>query len=144
MVREYQPKDLEELLEAWQAASTLAHPFLSRDFMTRERKLIAEVFLPNSETWVFEREGRAIGFISLSLQKNEVGGLFVDPQHHGTGAGRALMDKAREHRGTLEVEVFEANEIGRSFYRRYGFELFEEKLDEATGFPMLRLRLPVE
>ena len=52
------------------------------------------------------------------------------------------MDKARELRGELEVEVFVANTIGRAFYAKYGFEAFEEKVHCQTGLNVLRLRLP--
>ena len=66
--------------------------------------------------------------------------LVVEPECHGMGFGKALMDKARALHGDLEVEVFKANAIGRAFYARYGFELIEEKDDEDTGHRMLRLR----
>ena len=84
---------------------------------------------------------RVVGFVSL--MGNEIGALFVAPAFHGQGIGRALVDHARELRGEMEVEVFQANAIGRSFYDRYGFEFCEEKRHEATGQTLLRLRLPV-
>ncbi|TWT29808.1 putative acetyltransferase [Thalassoglobus neptunius] len=71
---------------------------------------------------------------------NEIGGLFVQPSHHGTGIGRALVDKPQSQNGTLEVEVFSKNSIGRRFYTRYGFVKMEEKLHEPTGQKVLRLK----
>ena len=50
------------------------------------------------------------------------------------------MDKAQELYGNLEVEVFKENEIGRSFYSKYGFEQLEEKYHEPTGQQVLRLK----
>lgn len=41
---------------------------------------IANVYLPNAGTWVWESDGRVVGFISLP--GNEVGGIFVDPKFH--------------------------------------------------------------
>jgi putative acetyltransferase len=97
------------------------------------------VYLPNAETWVWELDGRVVGFISLL--GNEVGAIFVDPKVHGVGIGRALMDHARGLREELEVEVFKANVIGRAFYARYGFELMQEKVHDQTGLDMMRLML---
>jgi putative acetyltransferase len=58
----------------------------------------------------------------------------------GRGIGKALMDKAKELHGNLEVEVFVKNSIGRNFYSKYGFELKREKLHEQTGQQVLRLK----
>ena len=140
MIRKYNEQDLDELLAAWEAASEVAHPFLTKEFLASERKNIPSLYLPNAETWVFEADGRVVGFIALI--GNEVGAIFVQPSHHGEGIGRGLMDKAREVRDELEVEVFKANMIGRAFYAKYGFEPVEEKVHDKTGLDVLRLRLP--
>ncbi len=139
MIRKYDTDDLAELLDVWYDASQIAHPFWTRDLFEQERSDIAEEFLTNAETWVFAREGRVVGFISLL--GTEVGGIFVTPTQHGQGIGRALMDHARASRDHRELEVFEANEIGRAFYDAYGFAVAGERLDEKTGLRLLRLRL---
>ncbi|MCL4266260.1 MAG: hypothetical protein KJ069_23845 [Anaerolineae bacterium] len=50
------------------------------------------------------------------------------------------MGKAQQLHGDLEVEVFQANLIGRRFYARYGFQLWGETIHEETGNKMLRLK----
>ena len=139
MIREYEEKDLSELLDAWYSASQVAHPFLDEDFFEQERRNIAAFHLPNAETWVYELDGVVVGFIALI--GNEVGAIFVDPQFHGQGIGRALMDKARSMRAVLELDVFKDNLVGRKFYEKYGFSQVNEYLHEETGFMQLRLRL---
>lgn len=109
--------------------------------MEQERSNIPNVYLPQAETWVWEAGGRVVGFISLL--GNEVGALFVDPNRQRSGIGAALIDKARALRGELEVEVFERNLVGRSFYAKAGFQLMQQKVHDQTGFDILRLRLPV-
>jgi len=83
-----------------------------------------------------------IGFIAL--MGNEVGAIFVKPEFHGTGAGKALMDKAQELHGDLEVEVFKENTIGQKFYARYGFHPINEHVYEPTGDIMVRLKFTKE
>lgn len=139
MIRPYTDQDLETVLDVWYRASLIAHAFLSEDFLASERRLLAEQWLPMSETHVYERQGTVVGF--LSLVGNEVGGLFVDPRLQRTGVGRALMDHARASRPFLELGVFEANTIGRGFYEAYGFEFVCRQVEESTGLPELRLRL---
>ena len=138
VIREYSPDDLAGVLSAWESATVVAHPFLTEEFLDQERRNIPELYLPNAETWVAEEDGQVIGFIALI--DNEVGAIFVNTEFHHTGAGRALMDKAQELRGSLEVEVFKENAIGRRFYFNYGFVLLEESIHEATGNALLRLK----
>ncbi len=141
MIRKYDPHDLAELMDVWYDAAQIAHPFWTSEMFDRERRDISQKFLPIAETWVFEEEGRVVGFIALL--NSEVGGIFVSPRRQGRGIGRALMDHARASRDLLELDVFEANEIGRAFYAAYGFDIVGERLDEETGLRVLRLRLQV-
>ncbi len=139
VIRKYQERDLGELLETWAAASAIAHPFLSDEFLASERENIPNLYLPNAETWVFEADGNVVGFIALI--GNEVGAIFVHPDHQRNGVGSQLMNKAKDLRGELEVEVFAENSVGRAFYTKSGFGLIEEKVHDQTGFPLHRLRL---
>lgn len=136
-VRQYQTNDLNDLLSAWENANRLAHPFLTEAFVKQEKSNIEHVYLPNADTWIVESNHKVMGFVALI--GNEVGGLFVDPSAHGLGLGKALMDKASSLHRTLELDVFKANNIGRSFYRRYGFSEKVESIHEATGNPVMRL-----
>ncbi|GIQ82017.1 hypothetical protein KIPB_003395 [Kipferlia bialata] len=119
-IRRYQPGDEEDCLSVWENSTRLAHgAFFSEEFIAKERINHATFYLPKLDTWVYVDDGHAVGF--MVLIGNEVGGLFVHGSHHGKGYGRALVDKARDMHGNLEVEVFENNPIGRRFYDRYGF-----------------------
>lgn len=142
MIRQYIDTDLDDLLSAWGAASEIAHPFLTPEFVATERNNIPNLYLPNAETWVYDDGERVVGFIALI--GDEVGAIFVHPDHQRTGIGQQLMDKAWSLRETLEVEVFVANAIGRAFYAKYGFEPVERKIHEPTGQDILRLRLMAE
>jgi len=139
MIRKYQAQDLQAVIDIWYRASLIAHPFLDEAFLQAERQEIVEKHMPSVETWVYEKEGRIVGFIALL--DCEVGAIFVDPQHQRQGIGRALMDHARDLRGNLELDVFKENRIGRAFYDRYGFKVIAEHLHEASGQLQLRLRL---
>jgi putative acetyltransferase len=139
MIRPYTSGDIKGLLEVWDRASRIAHPFLVEEFLEAEKVEIAQRWLPIAETTVYEIDGRVVGFIALI--GNEVGGFFVDPDLQGRGIGRALMDHARRSRPLLELDVFEANVIGRRFYDAYGFRLVDRHLNVESGQLELRLQL---
>lgn len=138
MIRPYEDQDLDDLLTVWAAASVIAHSFLTADFLATERENIPNLYLPNAETWVYEDDGRVVGFVALI--GNDVGAIFVHPSHQRMGVGYRLMDKAKELREELEVEVFVKNAIGRSFYAKNGLKPIQEKIHDQTGFDLLRLR----
>lgn len=136
-IRKYRETDVESVLSAWENTQKLAHPFLPEDFQNQEKINIRELYLPNADTWVVEDDNQVVGFIALI--GNEIGGLFVQPTHHGRKLGKMMVDKAQELHGDIVVEVFEKNSIGRKFYSQYGFTFLEEKVHDQTGEPLLRL-----
>jgi putative acetyltransferase len=138
VIRQYAKYDLDDVLSSWENASKIAHPFLEESFLETERYNIPNLYLPNADTWVAEVDGKVVGFIALI--GNEVGAIFLDPKFQGIGIGKSMMDKAQEIHGTLEVEVFKDNPIGRKFYDRYGFEFLAESIHEPTNQNVLRLK----
>ncbi|MEO1260183.1 MAG: N-acetyltransferase [Bacteroidota bacterium] len=138
MIRKYLPTDMETIIKVWYESTTLAHPFMTEKFKEKEAEAIRNIYLPNTETWVYEKDQQLIGFISMI--KNEVGAIFLLPAFHGEGIGKQLMDTVAELFDELEVEVFEKNKIGRKFYDRYGFTFLKKHLHEETGEELLRLK----
>jgi putative acetyltransferase len=137
MIRDFKSDDTDVLVEVWRAASTVAHPFLSDDFIETEAENLQKIYLVHAKTRVVEVDGRAAGFISMI--GNEIGGLFLEPELHGRGLGRAMVTDIFETHGALEVEVFEQNAVGRRFYKSYGFEQIGTSTHEPTGETVLRL-----
>ena len=93
MIRKREEKDNDEILNVWYQASSLAHPFLEADFVEKTKKDLRDVYIPNTETWVYEENNSVIGFISMI--GNEIGGLFVLPNKHFKGIGTRLVDFIR-------------------------------------------------
>jgi putative acetyltransferase len=140
MIRAYRSSDCTAVLDVWAAASAVAHSFLPKEYLAAERRDIAELHLPAAQSWVWVAGEHVVGFIAMVA--NEIGGLFVDPDHHGRGIGRALVDHVCKSHDELEVEVFKENALGRAFYAAYGFVEDHEGVHSATGFEVLRLSLP--
>jgi putative acetyltransferase len=137
MIRPYAERDVEALIEVWRAASQIATPFLSAEFLVQEADNIRNLYLPNAETWVIESGDTVAGFIALI--GDEVGAIFVHPDHQGQSLGRALMDYAVSLRNSLFLDVFKENAVGRRFYDRYGFQYENEHTHKETGRQLLRL-----
>lgn len=137
MIRKHTRDDLETLMSIWIEASSMAHPFLDAVFVAKVKHDMRTLYMPDSDTWVFEKDENIVGFISMI--GNEIGGLFVAPEFHSKGIGSKLVDHTSKMHETLEVEVFEKNSIGRAFYDKYGFEFLRQYYHEESGEEVLRL-----
>ena len=139
MIRKYNEIEIPTLIDIWEEASTLAHPFLDAEFTQMVKKAMTEMYLPNSDTWVYIESDEIKGFISMA--ENEIGGLFVKPNHHSKGIGTSLVNHMKQFHKELEVEVFELNKIGKPFYEKYGFKVFKEYIHEGSNQNVLRMRM---
>ena len=138
MIRKHKEQDLEQIMNVWSHASALAHPFLDEKFVEKVESDMRNLYIPNSQTWLFENNDLIVGFISMI--ENEIGGLFVLPDNHSKGIGTKLVDFIAKENQVLEVEVFEKNTIGRAFYDKYGFKIVKQYSHEESGNIVLRLQ----
>ncbi|WP_340678192.1 hypothetical protein [Paraglaciecola sp.] len=53
-IRNYEKPDLGAVLSSWETATRLAHPFMTDEFIAQERINVAEVYMPNTDTWVVD------------------------------------------------------------------------------------------
>lgn len=141
MIRKHVSSDVDAIVKIWYDASTLAHPFLDSVFVEKVKKDMREIYIPNSETWVFVKNKIVVGFIGM--MNNEIGGLFVSPKNQSEGIGTQLVNFIARKFDKLEVEVFEKNRIGRAFYDKYGFSLMQKNVHEETGEVVLKLKYSV-
>ena len=138
MIRKYTEKEIPTLMSIWEEATGIAHPFLTVEFSQMVKKAMTEMYLPNSDTWVYLESDKIVGFISML--ENEIGGLFVSPEHHSKGIGTSLVNHMKQFHPSLEVEVFEKNTIGKPFYEKYGFRPMKEYIHEGSNENVIRMK----
>lgn len=132
MIREFQRDDLERVLEIWLAANLQAHGFIPRAYWEEQLETVRDL-LPRAGLYVWRDGGVVQGFIGLS--GDHVEGLFVRPPLQGRGIGKALLDRAKNSRRRLTLNVYRKNERAAAFYRREGFQVRGEGVDGNTGEP---------
>ncbi|WP_414546095.1 GNAT family N-acetyltransferase [Nostoc sp. CCY0012] len=75
---------------------------------------------------------------------NLVGGLFISPKSQGKGYGTQLIEYAKSTiKGRFLVEVYQKNYQAQQFYKKCGFILTGERLDENTNFLLLTMSLDI-
>lgn len=131
VIRRASPEDYPQLCTVWLEASIVAHDFVEPGFWGSKKADMRDIYLPGSETWVIEKNGIPVGF--LSLVENVLAALFVDPFEQGRGLGSSLIGKAKELRPALELTVYRENLRAVSFYEKHGFSITEERRDSHTS-----------
>lgn len=131
MIRKYEESDIEAILNLWLQASIKAHNFVDRDFWESEIENMRNVYIPESENYVFEKHSQVIGF--YSLHENTLAAIFVLPTHQRHGVGTALINHAKTKRTQLDLTVYKENQAGCNFYLSHGFSVVREQVDPHTG-----------
>ena len=131
MIRKFSGPDMDAVLNICLEASIQAHSFIEREFWESNIDDMRNVYLPASETYVYVEDGVVKGF--LSLADNTVAALFISPEFQGRGIGKEFLDMARGIRKSLELCVYKKNIRAFDFYKRYGFKVVEERVDERSG-----------
>ncbi|RUR30627.1 N-acetyltransferase [Vreelandella nanhaiensis] len=135
MIRKYRETDIDQVLDIWLSASIKAHAFIGSAFWQSTVSEMRDTYIPASETFVCEYEGQIAGF--YSLYGNTLAAVFVSPGLQGKGVGSAMLDDAKTRRECLQLTVYKENAPSINFYKKHGFILLKEQIDERTGHPEL-------
>ncbi|GGA91274.1 acetyltransferase [Brucella endophytica] len=139
-LRTSRAEDVARLIEIWRKAVDATHHFLSQaDRIAIEQEVSA--FLPQVElTLAVDATDRPIGF--MFLHEGHMEALFIEPDHHGKGVGKALVRCALQLHSRLTTDVNEQNEQAMAFYERIGFERIGRSALDGQGrlYPLIHLR----
>ena len=136
--------DTDILFDIWHRAVLATHDFVSKADLEIFTRVVREDYLPNVELLVaVDENDRPLGFMGMS--DANIDSLFVDPDFHGRGLGRMLVENAQARfSGGVTVDVNEQNEQAVGFYRRLGFRVTSRSPVDDTGkpYPLLTLSWP--
>ncbi|XOB61079.1 N-acetyltransferase [Campylobacterota bacterium DY0563] len=131
MIREYKEKDIDSIVGIWLEASIKAHSFVPEEFWKNKVEDMRNIYIPNSETWVFDKNGEIEGF--FSLYQNTLAAIFVDPRYQSKGFGKELIRKAKSLRSLLTLTVYSENIDSVEFYKKQDFTIIKEQIDKHTN-----------
>ena len=143
IIRQGIAADYPLLLDIWLRAVRATHHFLQASDIEALIVPLRDSYLPAVELRVaVDADDTPLGFIGLNEDHVEM--LFVAPDVHGQGIGRALLDHVRASRKSFSVDVNEQNPQAVGFYLHYGFvQTGRSPLDgEGRPFPLLHMRMP--
>lgn len=130
MIRRMQAADLDAVSSIWLDTNRNAHHFIPARYWEDNLETVREM-LPKAELYVYEDKGGIQGFVGLD--GDYIAGIFVRGGAQSRGIGRELLETVKSSRERLTLSVYQKNERAVSFYRREGFSVRQEQIDESTG-----------
>jgi putative acetyltransferase len=131
MIRKLRTEDIDNAVSIWFEASIKAHNFISEEFWSSQKQNMRELYLPNCESWVYESEGKLIGFVSY--YEGSIPAIFVDPDCQSRGVGTQLLNHVKSMYNKLTLTVYVDNESTYRFYQHHGFIDLDKCICEHTG-----------
>jgi GNAT superfamily N-acetyltransferase len=138
------------------AIRSKAHWGYSTEFMEKcvDELSVSPADIENSDfhyavAVVNEKVAGFYGLEELSGDEIELGALFVDPDHIGTGVGKALMETAKDHAANLGASKLniQGDPNAEKFYRAAGGEAIGRKESESIPgrfLPLFQISLSNE
>jgi putative acetyltransferase len=143
-IRPARAADGARLIDIWRRAVDATHDFLDEG----DRQAIDQEvsgFLPQAPAWLAtDADDCAVGF--MVIDGTHMDALFIDPDWHGKGVGRSLVEHGLALHPAMTTDVNEQNEGALTFYERMGFARTGRSDCDGQGrpYPLLHLRYAPE
>jgi ribosomal protein S18 acetylase RimI-like enzyme len=130
MIRRFENKDLEKIMEIWLNTNIQAHSFIDKDYWENNFDFVKSI-LPDAEIYIYESEGKIKAFVGID--NGYIAGIFVSDEIQSKGIGKQLLSKIKELYSELSLTVYKKNEKAVGFYQREQFVIKQEQIDKNTG-----------
>ncbi|MCC3868891.1 N-acetyltransferase [Terrisporobacter mayombei] len=133
MIRNIENKDIDKIMDIWLKSTIKAHDFIDEEYWNKNYDTVKDVYIPMSDTFVYEDKENIKGFISI-VNNEFIGALFVDTDCQGSGIGKKLINYAMDKYKKLNLAVYKDNKKSVDFYMNRGFKIAKEQKNEDSGY----------
>ncbi len=127
MIRNFEIKDIEEVMDIWLETNKKAHPFIDKKYWENNFENVKNAIL-EAEVYVYEEEKKVVGFVGVV--EGYIAGIFVKENSQNNGIGKILVNKCKEKYNRLNLKVYEKNKKAIQFYLSQGFKIVGKNIDE--------------
>jgi len=132
MIRNLNSADIDNVMDIWIKSTIKAHDFISKEYWENNYDTVKNVYIPMSDTFVYEDEEGIKGFISI-VNNEFIGALFVDIDFQGNGIGKKLINYVMNKYKELKLAVYKENKTSVEFYTNRGFKIVKEQINDDSG-----------
>ena len=136
MIRKFENSDIDVVMQIWKNENIQAHNFIPKEYWESNYEYVKKL-LPKSEIYVYIENDKIKGFIGIN--ENYIEGIFVNSNYQNKGIGTALINKAKEEKEELTLNVYEKNREAIKFYEKNGFKIVKEAVDKENNEKEFRM-----
>ncbi|MDE6156214.1 MAG: N-acetyltransferase [Eubacterium sp.] len=132
MIRKFETKDTERVMQIWLEVNIETHNFVSSDYWLSQYPLVQEQIL-QAGIYVYEQNKEIQGFVGM--MNDYLAGIFVDKKFRSMGIGKELLECVKKIHPAFSLNVYQKNRRAVDFYLREGLSLVSKGIDEDTEEP---------
>lgn len=130
MIRKFEKKDTEMVMQIWLEVNIETHDFVPSDYWLSHYQLVQEQLL-QADIFVYEQDREIKGFVGM--MDDYLAGIFVDKKCRSMGIGKVLLDCVKNNYVVFTLNVYQKNRRALDFYLREGLSIVSEGFDEDTN-----------
>ena len=130
MIRKFEKKDINAVMEIWKNENIRAHNFIAKEYWKDNYEYVKDI-LPKADIYVYILDEKIVGFVGVN--NNYIEGIFIDINDQHSGIGTSLLDKIKERKDNLILNVYKKNKNAIKFYEKNNFIITSENIDKNTN-----------
>ena len=111
-------KEISDIMKIWVSENISAHNFIEKKYWENNTQKTTDL-IKKSKTFIYEKNGEIIGFISLS--GNYINNICIKKEHQRNGIGKKLLVHCKNIFWSLIVRVYFENNQAVSFFEKNSF-----------------------
>ncbi len=130
MIRKFEKNDINAVMEIWVNENIRTHNFIAKEYWKDNYEYVKDI-LPKADIYVYILDEQVVGFVGVN--NNYVEGIFVDINNQHSGIGTSLLDRIKENKDSLTLNVYKKNANAIKFYEKNNFIITSENIDKDTN-----------
>lgn len=129
MIRKFETKDTERIMQIWLEVNIETHHFVRSDYWLSQYQSVQEQLL-QADIYVYEQDKKIQGFVGM--MDDYLAGIFVDEKCRSMGIGKDLLECVKENYPVFTLNVYQKNRRAVDFYLREGLSVVSKGIDKDT------------
>ena len=129
MIRRFEKNDINAVMEIWVNENIRTHNFIAKEYWKDNYEYVKDI-LPKADIYVHILDEQVVGFVGVN--NNYVEGVFVDINNQHSGIWTSLLDRIKENKDNLTLNVYKKNGNAIKFYEKNNFIITSENINKDT------------